>query len=492
MFEPDFYPTPPEVMEKMTNGLTIEGRKILEPSAGKGNLIKHLKALGAAEVLACEINEELRFISSQYAQIIENDFMNVTSDQISHIDAIVMNPPFSADEKHILHAYEIAPAGCDIVALCNSSTLDLCYSKDRKQLKQLIDELGTVEELGECFSTAERKTYTKISLIRIKKAGENNKNEWDGFFMDEEDEQRDVEGIMSYNLVRDLVHRYIESVKIFDDQLEAAERMSGMISGFFSCEMAMTVTQDKKPLERNKFKKELQKSAWKFIFNKLNMQKYSTRGLTEDINKFVEDQEQVPFTMRNIYRMIEIVIGTTGSRMDKALEEVFDRVTKHYDDNRFYLEGWKTNSHYLLNRRFILPFLTDYDKRWPEAYTKACYTSRGETIDDMVKAICFLTGKNYDDFTIQGQHMLIHDTLYEHFRRNKVEWGQWTEWTFFKVRGYKKGTMHFEFIDEKIWADFNQRISKIKGYPLYEHTKAEEKKKQQETKKASVVFSFNV
>jgi len=29
--------------------------------------------------------------------------------------------------------------------------------------------------------------------------------------------------------------------------------------------------------------------------------------------------------------------------------------------------------------------------------------------------------------------------------------------------------MHFEFKSEDLWAKFNQRISKLKGYPLYEH-----------------------
>ena len=29
--------------------------------------------------------------------------------------------------------------------------------------------------------------------------------------------------------------------------------------------------------------------------------------------------------------------------------------------------------------------------------------------------------------------------------------------------------MHFEFKDEVLWGKFNQRISKLKGFPLYEY-----------------------
>ena len=55
--------------------------------------------------------------------------------------------------------------------------------------------------------------------------------------------------------------------------------------------------------------------------------------------------------MKNIYRMLEIVIGTQSQRMDKAMIEVFDKVTERYSENRYNLEGWKTNSHYLVNKK---------------------------------------------------------------------------------------------------------------------------------------------
>ena len=85
---------------------------------------------------------------------------------------------------------------------------------------------------------------------------------------------------------------------------------------------------------REQFKKDLQKDAWKHIFNIMKMERHATKGLREDINKFVEEQQNIPFTMRNIYKMLGIVRGTAAQRMDKAIIEVFDRVTHHHHDNR--------------------------------------------------------------------------------------------------------------------------------------------------------------
>jgi hypothetical protein len=162
--------------------------------------------------------------------------------------------------------------------------------------------------------------------------------------------------------------------------------------------------------------------------------------------------------MRNIYRMLEIVAGTTSQRMDKALLEVFGKVTQHYDENRHNLEGWKTNSHYLLNRKFIMPnvVVVGYSGQVSENYH-----GWAEPINDFTKALCFLTGKDYD--TCHSFHSFLSD--------KRREFGQLYTWGFFEFRAYKKGTVHFTFQNEDIWAKFNQRIAKLLGYPLPESMK---------------------
>jgi hypothetical protein len=198
----------------------------------------------------------------------------------------------------------------------------------------------------------------------------------------------------------------------------------------------------------------------------MNLNKYATRGLRDDINKFVEQQTQIPFTMKNIYRMLNIVIETTEQRMDKALVEVFDKVTSHADENKFYHEGWKTNSHYLLNEKFIFPYMCPVDK-WHRG-NELCntYGDYFDFMEDFLKALCYITGDSYDNFeSLTG---LSRGQFY----------GESFEWAYFNVKAYKKGTMHFKFKDKEVWARFNQRIAKIKGFPLYEHKEKNAKQAQ--------------
>lgn len=65
-----------------------------------------------------------------------------------------MNPPFSNAAKHILHAWEIAPEGCEIISLCNWETIKNSYSSERRQLEEIIDNYGDDSvNLGKCFNT---------------------------------------------------------------------------------------------------------------------------------------------------------------------------------------------------------------------------------------------------------------------------------------------------------------------------------------------------
>jgi hypothetical protein len=263
------------------------------------------------------------------------------------------------------------------------------------------------------------------------------------------------------------------------------------------------------------FKIQLQKNAWSTVFNKMNMDKYMTAKLKEKISKFVEEQSETPFTRKNIYNMLQFVYDTNSNRMDDVLVEVFDTLTQHYDENRFHVEGWKTNSHYMINEKFIIPYMT---KLRHGGGIEVHWNGNGNKVDDLTKALCYLTGQNYDDYlSLENwvSRVRIKDEDYyrnnadvrsraesqfkhystdwrtakefnkkwtketyiescietaiekcEHYERR--EFGKWYDWGFFEVKGFKKGTMHFKFKDRKVWEFFNVRVGEIKGYELPE------------------------
>ena len=461
----DFYPTPEEVINTMMLGETIIGKTILEPSAGSGNIVRWLKANGAGEVIACEKDNNLQRLLSGECDIIADDFLSVTAEQVSHIDYIVMNPPFSEGAKHILHAYEIAPVGCTIVALCNSSNLEKRWNESYATLQETVELYGSSEWLGEVFDTAERKTDVDVSLVKLYKEGEAG-NEFANYMFSNEDDAlnaNETEGLIQYNVVRDMVNRYISAVKLFDETLAASKKINEVArfddetGGFLPIEFVV-VDHNRKVVQisRQQYKKQLQRYYWRIIFRKLKMDKYATNGLREQINRFIEKQVEVPFTMHNIYQVLNMVVQTTGQRMDKALLEAFDLICSFSAENSTAGEKWKTNANYMINRKFIVPYMTDYDTFWKRDRVSLRYGGNKESIVDVVKALCYITGTNFDNIPSFDHYLYDHNTPY----------GVWVEWAFFRVKGFKKGTMHFEFLDENVWMLFNQQVAKQRGWVL--------------------------
>jgi len=217
MFNPDFYPTPPQVISQLLNGIDIEGMVILEPSAGKGNIVDALNNLGAKQVLTFEIEPDLQKIIESKSKLLGADFLECTKEQISHVNIIIANPPFSNAGKHILHAWEIAPEGCTIISLCNTNTINVDYTSQRRQLNRIIESYGSTLELGDCFSDSERKTGVEVSMVSLFKPITSEEFNWDGFFIDEEEEVSTGPGIMPYNEIRSIVETYKGAVTCFDE-----------------------------------------------------------------------------------------------------------------------------------------------------------------------------------------------------------------------------------------------------------------------------------
>ena len=452
MFGIEFYPTPEEVINRMMANADIAGKVVLEPSAGKGNIVDWLYQHNAQEVIACEIDDNLRIILQSKCRVIGENFFTVKPEQISHVDFIVLNPPFFNAQTHIRHAWDIAPDGCEIIALCNSELLKNTYSTDRKLLYELINEYGYSESFGDCFKWAERETEVSVSMVHLYKP-KKAEQEFDGYFDENEEyEHCETPGMITYNVIRDIVNRYVGCIKEYDNVLDAAVKIK-QLSGPISIDsLTFICTAKQQPIQRQTFKKELQKNAWRYIFNEMNMAKYVTSSVMSDINRFVEQQTKIPFTMKNIYKMFDLIIGTHSERMDRMLTEAFDSICSYSSENSTAGEKWKTNSNYKVNQHFIKPYMTRIG--WKGEMQISYHSS--DNLEDIIKALCYLTGTDYNKTT----------TLNSFVDRINPEWGKWYSWGFFEVRGYKKGTMHFKFADVKVWERFNRRVAEIKGWQL--------------------------
>lgn len=451
MFDPEFFPTPEEVYQMMD--INPNGKVVLEPHAGSGNLVNFLLRDGASKVLVCEKNEKLqRIVKGMDCQFLKDDFFELTSSDISHIDMIVMNPPFSNAKKHIIHAFNIAPDGCQIYSLCNSSTVNKVGNYS--ELGSLIYNYGSTVSLGNCFSLAERKTDVEVSMVHLRKPGGGYEKEFDGFFMDEEPEGSNTSGMMQHDQVRAIVNNYIYAVKSYDEMMKYANQVNTASKYIGGSTISMELGYRDSITNRADLLKILQKQSWKYVFKELKMEKYMASSVMDKVNSFVEKQSEVPFTMKNIYRMLDIIMATRNENLAKSLEETIDEFTKYTPENRWGVEGWKTNSGHMLNKKFIVDYavrLSISGKLELDGYSTY---SRYNKVKDLAKILCVLTGKNYDEI--------------EDASRWDLTPGVWYTWGFFRFKVFKKRTMHIEFLDEAVWYKLNSSYAKLKGFVLPE------------------------
>lgn len=180
---PQLFPTPAELAARMVREAEIQpGDRVLEPSAGTGNLLRAIvdderDNFGPGEtahVVAVEINPSLVFSLTKAphlcSHVMAMDFLSIPLGDatLGEFDRIVMNPPFvnGADIDHIRHAWQFLKPGGRLVALCADG------SRQRDTLKPWVEEEGgTYESLGpDLFK--EQGTSVPVALVIVDKAAD--------------------------------------------------------------------------------------------------------------------------------------------------------------------------------------------------------------------------------------------------------------------------------------------------------------------------------
>jgi len=146
-----FYPTPPEVAERLIEAASLYRQPyappltVLEPSAGTGNLARPLAAKGAVvdcvELQAGHADTLRR--SGLFRSVVNCDFLLLEPDPARLYDRVVMNPPFDTgrDIDHVLHAMRFLKPGGRLVAIMSAGTE---FRADRKttSFRDLMSKMG--------------------------------------------------------------------------------------------------------------------------------------------------------------------------------------------------------------------------------------------------------------------------------------------------------------------------------------------------------------
>ena len=154
---PGFFPTPDALGERLVRMAGIEpGMRVLEPSAGTGNLVGWVLGYGA-HCTAVEVNPRLcAAISARFpisVPVICADFMTWEG---GPFDAVVMNPPFERrqDEAHLRRAISILRPGGRLACIVSRTTGD-----------RLRGEFNVENLPDDSFAKSENPTHVRTCFV---------------------------------------------------------------------------------------------------------------------------------------------------------------------------------------------------------------------------------------------------------------------------------------------------------------------------------------
>ena len=169
---PGFFPTPENLIDEMiVLGDISASHEVLEPSAGKGDMVDVLKKHGMKNVDCIEINHSLKkILELKGCNMVGSDFLEF--DYPRKYDRIIMNPPFEnlQDIDHIRKAYDCLKDGGVLVSVMGSAPFFRSCAKAEafRDWISLLDEEHYKND-ADAFKKAFNSTGVNTYMIKITK-----------------------------------------------------------------------------------------------------------------------------------------------------------------------------------------------------------------------------------------------------------------------------------------------------------------------------------
>lgn len=477
----EFYPTPQDVIKKMINGINFKKlRSVLEPSAGKGDIAKaiierfnqytqyHSESL---DIDVIEIDEKLRHIlRGENFRIVHDDFL--TFNTYKKYDLIILNPPFSNGEKHLLKALDMQRSGGEVVCLLNAETIKNPRSNTKKDLLRKLEEYNAEIKLLEgAFAEAERKTMVEVALIKVKIPKMKNSVLLDKLRAEEnihitKEINLDDTELSTTDFLEQIVAKYNFEVKAGVQLINEFQVMSPYILTSFKEDpynnsiLTLNINggnvSSTNNSKINSFIEAVRYKYWYTLFQSDQFNKLFTTKLRREYYEKIKELVKYDFSLYNIYQLQEDISRSMNQSVEDTIINLFEEFShKHHwhpqtGNNIHYFNGWKTNKSWKINKKVIIPL--NAFSTWDQSFE--CDYKVKEKLSDIEKALSYLDRGIINDSNLE-------EKLADAKRTGTTKKIQLK---YFMVTFFKKGTCHIEFTNEELLARFNLYGSRKKGW----------------------------
>lgn len=491
----EFYPTPEILASKMIHAVDLEKcSSILEPSAGKGDLCEAVRDLfkirwyhnskdAETRIDCIEIDPNLRHIlTGKGWRVVHDDFLSFHTHK--HYDLILMNPPFSNGDEHLLKALDLQRDGGAVVCLLNAETLRNPYTKRRQLLlNKLLALEAKIEYIENAFSSAERKTPVSVALVTVKIPPV----EHNSFIFDDlqkktyagiDTECKDLVGgdyiaqiLKSYELeiecgiaiMREFAAMQPHILSSFDENAQSILSMTCAGATVYN----QSYSAHKGDATINNYVEAVRMKYWRALFHDEKFTGRLTSNLQNELYNKVSTLKDYDFSIYNIRVIQDQIMQQMTKGVEDAILSLFDELSaKHswYPEcakNIHYYNGWASNKAHKINKKVIIP-LNGAFADWGDTNKIKAYRVY-EVLKDIEKALVFLERGVVE--TSFGMSRILDDCEREGQSKN-------IKLHYFTIDLYKKGTCHIKFCNQALLDKLNIYGSRKKGWlpPVYGKT----------------------
>lgn len=573
----EFYPTPPNLVQKMLEGIKFEYvETILEPSAGKGDILRELAKKeteyerrglkfdvdcieidpNLRQILKfnfgerkeelkgehCSIRDRYKYCEQRYKQgwvyfnqdtdkyeplppndierlkeidvelnsffkngikIVHDDFL--TYNPFKQYDLIIMNPPFSNGDRHLLKALKLQEDGGNIVCLLNAETLRNPYTETRKELlRQLNKYNAQIEYIENAFVSSERSTGVEVALIKV--AIKREQEESDIYNRFEEAEKYEIPEenhteLEVTDVIKAIVNQYrveckagIELIRQYRAMMphmlrsfetKKVENPDGTVEYKYldtSPILRLTDSSDRgyDSVTVNEFLHRVRFKYWSALMSKPEFVGKLTSKLQDEYRKRVNKLADYEFSEYNIKMLHAEMNAQIKTGIENEIVAMFDRLTEEHSwypecqKNKHYYDGWKTNKAHKIDKKVIIPCYGIFDS-WDGKPRK--YEAE-KLLSDIERILNFLDGH----MTAEVDSWNNLDYYFKYGNTKNVPM------KYFKATFYKKGTVHLVFTCPELIERFNIYVAQNKNWlpPNYGKVKYKDMTSEEKT----VVDSF--
>lgn len=471
-----FYPTPRPLAMKMIYKIQGTPSKVLEPSAGRGDLIDALKDhtlhkhSWSPNISAIEINQELQSVlRGKNIKVIDSDFLQYAGSDA--FDLIIANPPFDTGGQHLIKALDILFRG-QLIFILNAETLKNPHTNFRKDLVRRLEELNAdIEYHSGAFKSADRPTGVEVALISIIIDRKIEDNLFEGCTDKAEDPDGNLgpekHEVSTGKKVEELVAEYNEIINIGTETILAFYKNWKKIGRYLNLNAEQDRHYDPNrdltatvQTRLNEFISSVRKDYWRKTLDLREVNTRLTEAKQKEFEHLLEKQCDMDFTVNNIRQFVLNLIGGYEQTITDSILAIFDKMTKHsyrdtpHEKNIHYYNGWKTNNAYKVKKKVIIPMYPSYGTAfvsWSGGWDLDWKIERELRDIDLVM--------NY--FDGMEEYSRMGDAIKREFKLGN---NSGITSTYFTITCHKKGTIHLIFNSEDILRRFNLAASQGKNW----------------------------